>query len=244
MKRNIQPQSINVAINALRFAAKRAGLVFVDEIDALPVDTSDHKHVKPLTLAEGQRLVEACWYGEGAGKRARALRDVAIIMLGVRTGMQRASMCTLEIDDFEVKRKTTLTFVKKGGDKHKILLDPVTLNAVAAWVKWLRLNHVTTGPLFRSLGRSHILDNTPIGDQLTPDGLYRALQQRAERAGLENLSPHVFRRTFVAWAENAGATPAQIAAVTGHKSEDDTTDLVPANFLIPDFMKKTRNKKK
>ncbi len=197
-------------------------------------------------MDEGRRLIAACnrsdYYG---GDHARGLRDNAIILLGLRTGMLRFSMCQLRLDDLRLKHaKPKLSFVKKGGARHEILIDKTTCAALAAWVAWLRANdnRDTSGFVFRSLGRNRVLNDIPvtIGARLSPDGLYRALQQRAKQAKLHDLSPHVFRRTFIEWAKKAGAQPSQIAMVTGHKSEGadkaGSTATIPANFLIPDLL--------
>lgn len=239
-KRRIRPQSVNVALNALRFAAKHARLDFVESIATLPVRATAPQ-AKALTLRDAYKLADACGHSQTTLRqpiRVRGWRDIAIITLGLRAGMQRASICALQIDDFKLKAQT-LSFIKKGGEVHTIALDPETLFVVERWVGWLKSKDVTTGPMFRSLGRSHISDETPIGRMLTADGLYRALQQRAKSANLDDLSPHVFRRTFTTWAKRAGATPSQIAAVTGHKpiGDDETSDDTrPANFLIPNFL--------
>lgn len=241
--RAIRPQSVNVALNALRFAAKNAQLNFVESIETLPVRVRASR-AKALTTLEAMKLAKACRAGTGVPNRVRGWRDLAIITLGLRTGMQRASICALQIDDYK-PRSGKLTFIKKGGDSHTIALDPETLSALERWIDWLKTKGVTSGSMFRSLKRSHISDETPIGEKLTADGLYRALQQRAKAAGLADLSPHVFRRTFTAWAKQAGASPSQIAAVTGHKAVGDDSptrgDTRPANFLISNFLPAERD---
>jgi integrase len=242
--RRIRPQSVNVAVNALRFAARRTDQTFVDAIETLPVRQSAaraKKAERTLTLDEGRRLVQEC---RRPGDPPRGIRDCALVLLGLRTGMLRFSVCQLRFEDLKLNRKKpTLTFVKKGGAAHTILLDPVTLAALTDWIAWLKLNDVTSGFVFRSLGRARVVSgqSVSIGDRLTPDGLYRALQQRATNANLQDLSPHAFSRSFVEWAKKAGAQPSQIAAVTGHKPDGadkagfDAENALPANFLIPNF---------
>jgi integrase len=236
--RKIKPQSVNVALNALRYAADRADCKkFVDGVDRLPVrqhrTPSQAKAARALTWSEGKRLVAAC-----DGLRGRDLRDNAIITLGLRTGMLRFSMCQLTFEDIE---DNSLTFTKKGGGRHSIVLDAVTYAALRAWMDWLTARDEEQGPVFRSLGRQRISldDDVSIGAQLTPDGLYRALQLRAKEAGLGDLRPHVFRKTFLAWVKRAGARPQQIEAVTGHKSDgigdSDDAGEEAANLLLPDW---------
>ena len=230
-RRRVKPQSRNVALNALRFAARKQGgnlAKFADRAsEALPTRTVAEG--RALTEDEGKRLVAAC---RGT---ARDARDMAIIVMGLHTGMLRFSMCQLRLEDL---RGGKLTFVKKGGKEHTIKLDPSTQAACSAWTAWLRSHDITTGALFRSLGRSQTDGMVRIGKGLTPDGLYRAVQQRAEKAEVKDLNPYVFRKTFLEWARKAGCAPQQIAMVTGYTSDGivppGSRDL-PANFLLPDL---------
>lgn len=236
-KRKIQPQSINVALNALRFAAKAAGAKFFDaRVERLPVENDDDTQTS-LTWKQAQRLVAAC-----AGNHGRDLRDRAMIVLGLRTGMLRFSICALQIEDLEVSAdQPTLTFTKKGGARHKISLDATTYNALQPWISWLASQGEHRGALFRALGRQRVLeaDSIEISPNLTPDGLYRILQYRGKIAKLMDLSPYIFRTTFKDWAGRFGATPPQIAMVTGHRSDAQGSlpepGAVAANFLLPDF---------
>ena len=235
-KRKIRPESVNVALNALRYAAQRAGYKFVEGVERLPVRrrTQSRSEKRALTWKEGRKLVAAC-----DGPKGRDLRDRAIITLGLRTGMLRFSMCQLDFKD--VTAKGSLTFTKKGGEKHTITLDDVTYAALRAWIDWLVEHDIESSFVFRSLGRQRVSRNAEvsIGDQLTPDGLYRALRERAKKAGLSDLHPHVFRKTFLAWVQRVGAKPAQIEAVTGHKSDgagdEDGVTTPAANMLLPSW---------
>lgn len=182
--------------------------------------------VHALSWEEGQRLIAAC-----AGDRERDVRDQAIIILGLRTGMLRFSMCQLSREDLDLtsRPRATLSFIKKGGDPHTIELDPDTRSALQRWVACLKRQGLTKGRLFRSISKEGVL-----GDQLTSDGLYRALGARAAMAGLPDLTPYALYCTFVAWAKSAQATETQIARVTGAKLESTAKGL-SANFLIPRF---------
>ena len=244
-RRKISPQSVNVALNALRYAAENAKLVKLAEsaLERRLIVPEKRKVTtkanRALTWDEGRSLITAC-----GGTRGRDRRDNALITLGLRTGMLRFSMCQLKFDDVDFPY---LTFVKKGGETHMIQLDDVTRRALISWMEWLRGRGIKKGRLFRSLGRQRVdlKSDVAIGDQLTPDGLYRALRERARKAELNDLHPHVFRKTFLAWTKEVGAQPGQIAAVTGHKSdaicedgEDRNVTTPPANMLLPAWNKK------
>jgi integrase len=172
----------------------------------------------------------------------RNLRDNALITLGLRLGMLRFSMCQLKFTD--ITRRDRMTFVKKGGDTHTIPLDDVSRTALRAWLDWLADHDVKAGFVFRSLGRQSVGGTVSIGDCLTPDGLYRTLQERARKANLTDLRPHAFRKTFLAWAKQVGAKPGQIAATTGHKSDsvgdDSGVTSPPAHMMLPPWSEKLK----
>lgn len=236
-RRGTSPRSINVALNALRYASQRWARRGHDDFAAdvrttLKGRAAKRETGRPLGYEGGKRLVAAC-----KGRHPRNLRDLAIVVLGFRTGMLRFSMCQLKLGDFSGER---LTFIKKGGEPHTLALDTPTRNALDGWVGWLTRQGVTSGPLFRSLGRERLDGTIGIGRNLTPDGLYRTVQHRAKVAGVTGFNPNDFRRTFLAWAKKEGARPAQIAAVTGLRADGEITEddpgQPPANTLIPDFI--------
>jgi len=189
-----------------------------------------------LSWDEGKQLLAAC-----AGKRARDVRDRAIVVLGLRTGMLRSSMCELTIKDLKLgldgDSGYTLTFTKKGGDRHTIKLDPDTLRVLAEWIECLKSQGITSGRLFRSISKG----DQATGSRLTPDGLYRAIGARAEIAKLE-MTGYMFHRTFAAWARRARANDEQIAQVTGTGVEllESKTSKPPANFVIGRLLRRER----
>lgn len=240
--RQMKAQSINVALNALRYAARHRSrrafwhgnpTKFADRVDTLPVNrVRDRARDTPaLTYDQGRRLIAAC-----RGERPRDLRDAALAVLSLRTGMLRFSICQIRLEDVGDE---TLTFTKRGGERHTIRLDLATKQALTRWTRWLRSQGITQGSLFRSLGRGSG-KRVPIGKALTPDGLYRALRQRAAQANIDDLNLYTFRKTFLDWAQKAGAKPHQIAAVTGGKANGaeatDSDSDTPANFLLPDWI--------
>jgi len=261
--RKLQAKSINVALNALRFAARRLKGVprdqaqrFFGAIETLPTEETPTKPTKKpakkklseaeeraLTWSEARSLLDTCRGIDRHSKRGRDLRDLAIVTLGLRTGMLRFSICKIKFSDFSkthnIAAGCKLTFEKKGGEPHTISLDAVTADALADWISWLVENGHSSGPVFRALGQDDGQLKCRINEKgLTPDGLYRVLKERALDAGLKDIRPHVFRKTFISWAQAEGATPAQIAAVTGYTSDGDGQELgsdLPANMLLMDW---------
>lgn len=216
-KTGMKPQSINVKLNALRFASKRIAdnegdpkLDFAHFAELLK--PAPPERPRPLTVEQARALVLAC-----AGDKPIDVRDKAIAVLGLRTGLRRASMCDLKIDDLKGRK---LKARIKGDRENEIIIDDETLTAIKEWLAVLRTADISSGPMFRSVSRSSLDGTTNIGENLTTDGLYRALKARAKAAGIPNFYPHVLRHTFVAMAVKAGVPVHRIREMTGQKSDD------------------------
>ncbi len=74
------------------------------------------------------------------------------------------------------------------------------------------------GPLFVNIWKGGHLK----GNRLTTQAVYHILQKRATQAGVKDLSPHDFRRTFVGDLLDAGADIAVVQRLAGHASVQTT----------------------
>ena len=77
---------------------------------------------------------------------------------------------------------------------------------------WLTIRGSRPEPLFWGIG------NRNKGGRLTTQAIYTMLRRRAKEAGLDSLSPHDFRRTFVGDLLDRGADIATVQKLAGHAS--------------------------
>jgi integrase/recombinase XerD len=151
---------------------------------------------EPLTVEQARALVMAC-----AGDKPIDIRDKAIAVLGLRTGLRRAGMCAIKIEDLKGQQLSTRV---KGDHDIEIVLDNETMTAIREWLTVLKNADITSGPLIRGVSRSKLDGTTNIRENLTTDGLYRALKARAKVAGIAKFYPAVLRHTFLSMAVEAG----------------------------------------
>lgn len=212
-----QPQTVNIKLNGLRYASRRLAekgqnpaLDFARFAQMLKPGKA--KERKPLTIEQAKALVAAC-----EGEKHIDVRDKAICILGLRTGLRRAAMCELMLSDL---KGNTLRAVMKGGDTLKLHLDEETLAALHVWISVLKSAGIKSGPIFRALSRPQLDGSVSIKTaNLSTDGLYRAMKARAKKAGVKHFHPHIFRHTFIALAVQAGIPNAHIRAMTGQRSD-------------------------
>ena len=140
------------------------------------------------------------------------IRDAAIISLLYGCGLRRAELVALDLAHY-VKEESELIIRGKGNKQRAV---PVG-HAALALADWLEIRGEKAGPLFWGLG------NRNRGSRLTDQAIYNMLLKRAKAAGVKNLSPHDFRRTFVGDLLDAGADIATVQKMAGHASPTTTS---------------------
>lgn len=162
------------------------------------------KVLEALSDAEARRLVAAC-----SGTEFRDRRDEALVRLLLETGLRRAEVCALRVEDLNLEQN--VAFVRSGkGAKGR--LAPFGPHTARALDRYLRAR------------RSHRLADAPelwLGDRgktLGYDGVRFALQYRADLAGLKNFHLHKLRRTFACRWLAANGSEQGLMAVAGWTS--------------------------
>ncbi len=176
---------------------------------------------RALTSLQAQNLLKAC-----AGTTLPDLRDHALVLLGLHTGLRRMSLAALDLASVTVMPGTSAVVIVrafvKGGSWYYVPLDSrvwAQLKPYRVALAEVRPGH---GPLFPGIPQAR-LSSTAIsrrvpGDHLTESGIYSILRQRAESVGLKGFHPHLLRHTFVTWCRVGGMDSEHVAIMTGHKS--------------------------
>lgn len=165
------------------------------EIKASPMEKMKAPKVPdqtPQVLSEADlaKLLKVC---EGRGYEER--RDTAIIRLLVDTGLRRAEMAGLTMQDVELEAQT-LRVLGKGG---RIRVVPFGRKAARDLDRYLRL---------RQQRDDAYLDQLWLGKHgpMTGSGIYQVVRDRAAKAGLDAVWAHLLRHTFAhLWLSADGA---------------------------------------
>ena len=160
---------------------------------------------KPFSDVEIEKLKEAC----------DNLRNKAIISFLLCTGCRISETCDLNVDDIDFQNMEC-TVLGKGNKERTVYLDEV---AALYLEQYLQKRKYKGGPLF--LGRKSI--------RLQPGGVRCMLNKIAERAGVENVHPHRFRRTLATNLIGRGMTIQEVARILGHEKIDTTMKYVYLN---------------
>jgi integrase len=200
-----KPQTVNVYRKALRYASKRFakhadhGRDFAANVEKVKAKKS--KPRVPITYAEAALLLATC-----DGNALVDVRDRALLVLALRTGLRRGGLRALEMDGVEPPKITT---INKGGDPLSFDADAETLEALGAWIERLRGLGVTTGRVFLDVRKNKIRGT------MSAFQIWKVFERRAKQAGIRHVFPHLARHSTVTWLREEGKSSAEVSQLTG-----------------------------
>lgn len=211
-----QCRNIHTGLSAFYTWAVRNSYVSTHLVRLIPRPKPEQRAIEPLTKDEITTLLSACERSRRyrrAGKResdhqrTTGVRDRAIILLLLDTGLRASELCGLQIRHYDPKNKRILVFGK--GDKERSLpISPNTGRALWAYLTADRKDDPVNRSLF--LGRG--------GIPLTRSGLGQLLASLGEKAGIVDVHPHRFRHTFAINYLRNGGDPYALQMSLGHES--------------------------
>ena len=176
------------------------------------------KAVSGATLPAGRaldgdeltRLVAVCQSDDTPA----GVRDAAMLVILYKCGLRRAELAGLDLDDYD-RRQGALRIHGKRNKQRLTYLD----DAEALLHLWLVERGNEMGPLFCHVSQEGMV---LVEARLSESGIYKMLQRRALLAGVEDISPHDFRRTFVSDLLGNGVDIATVQQMAGHQSVETT----------------------
>jgi len=214
------PATVNKAIAAVRGTLKAAW-----RLDLLSGDEYAKAH--DVRLVAGSRLPAGrCLSAEEIvvlftiaqrDTTPCGLRDGAILALGYAAGLRRAEIASLDLDQIEEEGEfLSVKVVGKGNKQRIVYLNNGALNALKSYIA---LRGPEPGALFYA-GRKG--GKIIVGQRISDQGIYGILLKRAAAAGVENVSPHDLRRSFVSNLLDLGVDLSTASSLCGHASVQTT----------------------
>lgn len=211
----LKPNTVNRYLAAVRGVVKMAWvrgvidaetLARVREVGAVPTETlpggRDLEDEVLKAIVEHTQKQRWHWL---------RVRDRAILTLFYASGMRRAELAGLELDDVVVSAGGIL--IRARGKGHKEREIPVSARFVEPVQAWLKVRGTEPGPFFTA---QHSLR------ALGPDAVARMVRTMAKRAGVGRVTPHDFRRTCAGRLLDAGADLSAVSKLLGHKKPSTT----------------------
>jgi site-specific recombinase XerD len=171
---------------------------------------------RPYTADEVRAMLRVC-----QGKDPQSLRDRAIILVLVDTGLRASEFCSLKVADVDLNAEHIIVRGKRGKER----LVRLGYKAQAAIDRYLRHRRSHLPDLW--LGRR--------GEPLQPNGLFQLIERIAKRAGVANPGVHRFRHTAATWMRDKGIQTQELMYLLGwstHKMAERYTHSTGAERAL------------
>lgn len=179
----------------------------------------EDRAIEPLSQADCRALMQAIrtsrgfrHYKASDGRETHlrrpeweTLRNEAILLALLDTGMRASELCGLIVNDLDMKNGTLRVF-GKGSRERMVRLDDRSAQAI--WRYLASRGGISRGePLFA----------TEQGNAIDRRGLYKLLRGLGERAGVADVHPHRFRHTFAIQYLRNGGNVYELKTLLGHE---------------------------
>jgi len=214
----LAPASIATALNALKGVARACW-------ERGTLDTETYQRIRSIRPPRGSRLPAG--RDIDAGERLALIqttsrdntpagaRDTAILAVMMATGLRRAEVTALRMSDIDLE-SGRMRIIGKGDKERTVYLRNGAMRALR---DWLAVRGPVPGPVFCRINKGgRIFADQP----LSTTALHKIITKRAKEAGIPDISPHDFRRTFAGELLDAGQDIATVAALMGHASVETT----------------------
>ncbi len=202
----------------LQIAALRAFYRFAENEKLLPQNVAEHLSLprrwkrlpKSLTHPEIETLLQP----ESADSPAH-LCDQAILELAYASGLRRAELCGLRLEQLHLEAG----FINVIGKGNKERVVPVGSKAVAALNRYLSIGRP---PLVKPRSPANVF-LTRSGTQFASSTMWLRIKCRVRRSGVtRNITPHMLRHSFATHLLEYGADLRVIQEMLGHASISTT----------------------
>jgi site-specific recombinase XerD len=177
-------------------------------IEEVPYPKAPRRLPTILTQGEAVRLIDA----------ASNLFHRAMLMTVYSTGMRRAEMCQLKVEDIDSDRMLIHIRQGKGRRDRDVPLSPKLLETLRQYWLWMR-------------PKTYLFPGTVNGSRadkpITAKMLWEACREAAQRAGItKSVRPHLLRHSYATHLLEGGADLPTVQALLGH------ADLKPTSIYL------------
>lgn len=166
------------------------------------------KQIVPYTESEVKAILAACDHmaGEQRARRPTALRDRAMIVTLVDTGVRVSEISTFTVGDYNRSRGQLMVVQGKGNKDRTVFLGKSGQRALWRYLAE-RPSADEAEPLFATRNNTH----------MDRHAIRHMVQRAAKRAGVKGSTVHRFRHTFAINFLRNGGNPLELQQLLGHE---------------------------
>lgn len=204
---SLKPATINRRISTLKLFfdwAYHCGLSGRNPAKHIKLSPVQKTKPREITQDEEKRLLDTV-------KSHGTLRDQAMLKLMIHTGIRVGEVCSLNMSDINVSKKSGSMTIVSEGQTRKIQLNYACASALERYMSSLK-KAAGDGPLFRS---------EKTGEKLTERAVRYIVRKYMVLSGLEGLSAYSFRHSF-GYKKAQSTNLHKLADIMGHSSLSTT----------------------
>ena len=146
-------------------------------------------------------------------------RDRALVEFLYATGVRVSELCSLNVGDIDLYKQEFKVMGKGRKERHLYISDVASFH-LFRYLKWrtqkegLTIEELAGRPLFATAKKPY--------ERLTVAGVQYLVKQLGKKAGVGNVHPHRFRRTFATDLLNRGMRIEEVMTLMGHTKIETT----------------------
>jgi integrase len=206
------PATVNKMLSALRGVLKNAwrlGMMDADTYSRAVAVENIRAKVQPKGEAVGQEELAALFQVCAEDPSPAGRRDAAMFAVLYGGGLRRAELCGLDLADFDAADCSLTVRAGKGRRDRTVYLPESVCRHLTAWIE---VREDEPGPLFCPV---RMTGEVPIS-RLRGESLWYVMKRRQKEAGLQGVTPHGLRRSFVTGLLDAGVDVLTVQELAGH----------------------------
>ena len=165
--------------------------------------------IKPIRYTEECRLPYSDTEMDALRGACKTKKERAIVEMLASTGIRVSELTQLDVADIDMNTNTIKVRHGKGNKERITYATPVALKHYKAY-------------LYDRNGMHPAAFVNRIGERITPNGIRKILKGIGERAGVENVHPHRFRRTLATGLAGRGMDVQEVGKLLGHANLNTT----------------------
>lgn len=206
------------SIQATRWSALNtfySFLVMDDYIEVNPMTKTKrpkNKKENPIVFLQQDEIDKVLDEIKAESKSKMVNRNLAIVTLGITTGIRVGALVQINVEDVDFKENTIHVY-EKGNKERYLKFGQNARNALSLWLidRQTYFPDVDTNALFLSQWKQRI----------TVEGVREIMNKYANGFG-KRVTPHVMRKTAVTQACMSGASIEVVANMVGHNNINTT----------------------
>jgi len=168
------------------------------------------KAIKPIVYEEEIRKEFSEVEIDKLKSACRTTRERAIVETLLATGVRVSELSEMKVGDIDYKAMEVVVEHGKGGHKRTTYITPVAISHLEAYFD----ERSEKEGIYLFYNKNH--------EKLESGGIRHSLKQIAKRAGVDDVHPHRFRRTFATRLAMRGMDVREIQILLGHRNLNTT----------------------